>query len=168
MKPTHYFAILIRLFAIGLLIYSARQSSFLIELLREGSVQGYELSFTFALVSTLLPLVVAVLLWFFPLTVSRFVIRSEMDQAFEPIATQDLLTVLVLGIGVYVFYLTISDAVYWITLWQMSQDSYTEANLYLGNDSKAAMVTTVIEFVIAAGLLLRARTVSAMILRFTR
>lgn len=168
MKPTHYFAILIRLFAIGLAIYAVRQSSFLIEMLKDGDVQGYGLSLTFAWLSTLSPLLVSLLLWFFPMTVSRFVIRPEMDQAFEPIGVEGLLTVLVLAIGVYVFYLTISDAVYWITLWQMSQDSYSESSLYLGNDSKAAMVTTGIEFVISAGLLLRARTVSGVILKITR
>lgn len=168
MKPTYYFAILVRLFAIGLAIYAVRQSSLLIEILKDGNVQGYELSFTFALVSTLCHLFVSVLLWFFPMTVSRFVIRPELDEAFEPIGVKDLLTVLVLAIGVYVFYFTISDAVYWITLWQMSQDSYSEASLYLGNDSKAATVTTGIEFFISAGLLLRARTVSNLVLKLAR
>ncbi|QSP94308.1 hypothetical protein LPB19_14145 [Marinobacter salinisoli] len=168
MKPTHYFAILVRLFAIVLAIYAVRQSAFLIEMLRDGDVQGYELSFTFTLVSTLCPLIASALLWFFPMTVSRIVIRPELDQAFEPIGVKDLLTVLVLAIGVYVFYLTVSDAVYWITLWQMSQDSYSDAALYLGNDSKAAMLTTVIELFISLGLLLRARTISDLILKLTR
>lgn len=168
MKPTHYFAILVRLFAIALAIYAVRQSSFLIEVLKNGGVQGYELPSAFAWVPTLVPLLVSLFLWFFPMTVSRWVVRPELDQSFEPVGAKGLLTVIVLGIGLYVLYFAVSDAVYWLTLWQMSHDNYSDSTLYLGSDSKAAMVTKVIELIIAVALVARARTVSDAMLKLTR
>ena len=168
MKPTHYFAILVRLFAIVLAIYAVRQSSFLVEVLNNGGVQGYGLPLAFAWASTLVPLLVSLCLWFFPMTVSRLIIRPELDQSFEPVGLKGLLTVLVLGIGLYVLYFAVSDTVYWLTLWQMSHDDYSDSTLYLGSDSKAAMVTTAIELVLAFVLVARARTVSDAMLKLTR
>ncbi|MBW7472444.1 hypothetical protein QQF73_15270 [Marinobacter sp. M216] len=168
MKPTHYFAILIRLFAIALVIYTVRQSSVLVEVLTSGGIQDYGVPAGFAWVSVLCPLVVALLLWFFPMTVSASIIRPELDQPIEPMSAPSILTVLVLAIGLYVLYFAISDTVYWLTLWQMSGDKYSESTLYLGGESKAAMVTTVVELLLAVLLVARARTVSGLMLNLTR
>lgn len=168
MKPTHYFAIMIRLFAIALAVYAIRQSSVLFELLTNGSIQDFELSIVFVLVTVLCPLVVSILLWFFPMTVSASIIRPELDQSFEPTGAAGLLTVLVLAIGLYVLYFAISDSVYWLTLWQMSRDNYSEAALYLGAESKANMIATGIELLLAVVLVARARTVSGFMLNLTR
>lgn len=168
MKPTHYFAIMVRLFAIALAIYAIRQSSLLFEVLRSGGIQGYELSAAYAWVTVLCPLIVSILLWFFPMTVSASIIRSELDQPFEAVNAASILTVLVLAIGLYVLYIAISGTVYWLTLWQMSHGSYSDAALYLGVDSKANMIATGIELILAVFLVARARIVSGLILNLTR
>lgn len=50
----------------------------------------------------------------------------------------------------------------------MSRDNYSEATLYLGGESKANMVATGIELVLAVVLVARARTVSGLLLNLTR
>jgi len=168
MKPTHYFAVLIRLFAIALIVFTVRQSSVLVDALTGNDLQGYEVSLVFAWISVLCPLLVSLLLWFFPMTVAASIIRPELDKAFEPMGAANFLTVLVLAIGLYVIYFAISDTIYWLTLWQMSTGSnYLESSPF-GAESKAAMFTTGIELVLASLFVFRARYVSALMLKLTR
>ncbi len=102
------------------------------------------------------------------MTVSASVIRPALDQPFEPVSAASILTVLVLAIGLYVLYFAISDSVYWLTLWHMSRDNYSEATLYLGGETKANMIATGIELILAVVLVARARTVSGLMLNLTR
>ena len=79
-----------------------------------------------------------------------------------------ILTVLVLAIGLYVFYQAFVDSVYWATLWHMSsQGPNADASLYLMEDNKASIVTTIVELVVSAGLILKAKSLSYRMLRLT-
>lgn len=100
--------------------------------------------------------------------VAASIIRPELDKAFEPMGAANFLTVLVLAIGLYVSYFAISDAIYWLTLWQMSTGSDYLKSSPFGAESKAAMFTTCIELVLASLFVFRARYVSALMLKLSR
>ena len=165
MRPTHYLAIAVRLFSILLFLYSIRQSSFLIEVLGEG-VNGLNVSVAFAVTSAVIPLLVAIYIWYFPMTVAKAILKPEIDQPIEPMNAQSILTVLILAISLYFIYVSIVDAVYWATLWQMAERSHSaEAPLYLNVENKANMVATAIELFTSAMIALKARSLAYRMLR---
>lgn len=168
MKPTHYFAILIRLFAIALAIYAVRQSSFLVDALTNTGWRNNQGPLVFAWVTVLSPLAISLLLWFFPMTVAASIIRPELNQPFESLSVVNILTVLVLAIGLYTLYYGVSGTIYWLTIWQISTNlDYSNSSAF-GGESKAAMVTTAIELILAVLLVARARMISGLMLKLTR
>lgn len=169
MKSSHYLAIAVRLFSIVLFIYALRQSTMLIEVFTNGSINDIPVSIMFMLVTSIFPLVIAILLWYFPLSVSRSILKPDIDQPIEAMNAQSILTVLVLAIGLYVLYFAASDSIYWATLWHMSsQSNYSEAPLYLGGDNKANMVTTAVELAASIAIILKARTLSSRMLQVAK
>ena len=92
-----------------------------------------------------------------------------MDQSLKPLGVEGSLVALVLAIGLWVLYFAIADSVYWLTYWQMAAgESYSGARLHFDADSKAAMVSTGVELLMAFGLLSRARSISRAMLRLAR
>lgn len=165
MRPTHYLAIVVRLFSILLFLYGLRQSSFLIELV-SGGLNGLSVSMAFAVSSVVLPLLVAAYLWYFPMMVAKSILKPEIDQPIEPMNAQSILTVLLLGIAAYYLYYAIIDAVYWATLWQMSARSQGgEAPLHLNEENKANMVAAALELFAASLIIIKARTLANKMLR---
>lgn len=165
MKSSHYLAIAVRLFSIVLFVYSLRQSSLLVEYLVNDSINGMEASLFFISVSTLAPLFVAILLWYFPVSVARSILKPEIDQKLEPIRPQSVLTVLVLALGLYAFYYAVVESIYWLTLWHLSERSiFSEAPLYLTVENKANMVATAIELFASIIILFKARSISCRML----
>lgn len=165
MRPTHYLAITVRIFSILLFLYGIRQSSFLIELIG-GGWNGFNVSWGFAITSTILPILVATYLWYFPMIVAKSILKPEIDQPIAPMDVQSILTVLILAIALYFLYYAIIDAVYWITLWQMTERSYSsEVPLYLNVENKANMVATAIELFVSISILLKARSLAYRMLR---
>lgn len=158
MKPSHFLAITVRIFSIVLALYGIRQSSFLIELIG-GGLNGYAVSWAFASASTALPILVAILLWYFPVSVAKSIIKDEIDQPIKPIKPQSILTVLIASIAFYFMFYAIVDSVYWATLWHMAERSYgTQAPLYLNDENKANMIATAIELFASFLILIRARS----------
>ena len=167
MKPTHYLAVVVRIFSILLFLYGLRQSFFLIGLVT-GELSGLTVSIAFALSSVMLPILVAVFLWYFPMKVAKSILKPEIDQPVEPMNAQSWLTVLLLAVATNFLYFAIIDAVHWATVWQMSERSQGgQVPLYLNEDNKANMVATVIQLLVSATLILKARTLAAKMLRLT-
>lgn len=164
MKPSYYLAVFVRMFSILLILYGLRQSSFLIGLVT-GELNGLTVSMAFAITSVVLPILVAVLLWCFPMKVAKTILKPEVDQPIEPMNAQSWLTVLLLAVATYYLYLALIDAVYWATIWQMSERSHGgHAPLNLIEENKANMLATIIELLVSATLILKARTISRKML----
>ncbi|CAH0991964.1 hypothetical protein SIN8267_02079 [Sinobacterium norvegicum] len=169
MKSSHYLAIAVKLFAIVLFIFSLRQSTSLVEVFLSDSINGMPVSTLFIAGTVLIPLIVSLLLWFFPLSVSKSILKPEIDLPIEPINSTTILTVFVLAIGLYVFYYAFVDLVYWAVLWNMeSHSQYSMAPLSLTEDNKANMVATALELVISIGLILKAKTLASNMLKFAK
>lgn len=169
MKPSHYLAIAVRLFSVVLFLYALRQSSILMEVIRSNSLNGAPVSIFFILATTLSPFAASIFLWFFPFTVSNLILKPEIDKTIEPMNAHSVLTVLVLSIGLYIFFYALIDSIYWVTLWHMSsQSQYASASLYLADDNKANMLATAVELAASVAILLKAKTLSYRILRLTK
>lgn len=169
MKSSHYLTIAVRLFSVVLFIYALRQSTILLELIIKDSINGMPVSLLFISVTVFSPLAISLLLWNFPLIVSKKILKPEIDKVIKPMSTLSILTVLVLGIGLFVFYQALVDSIYWATIWHMSaQGPNADASLYLMEDNKANIVTTIAEVVVSIGLIFKAKSLSYYMLRFAK
>ena len=142
--------------------------SFLLELLGEGDCTR-TVSWAFAITSSVLPMLVASILWLFPMMASSYILKPEMDQPLEPMNSHAILTVLVLAIGLYSLYYAISDSIYWLTFWRVAERSQEHIGaLYLGAENEASMVATVVELMVSIALLAKARTIASSMLRIAK
>lgn len=168
MKPRHYLAIAVRLFAVFLFLYSIQQSRTLLELIINGYANEVALPIWFGIAVSLLPLLASLLLWFFPLTVSQFILTDEINQPIEPINIQSLLAVFIIAIGLYYFYYAISDTIYWVTLWKMSSlGTHDGIPISLPSESTVNIITTAFELAISLVFIFRAKTLAYHLLRLT-
>lgn len=166
MKSSHYMAVAVRLFAIVLFIYSIQQSTILLDALINGSIQGVKVSSAFILTTSIIPLIVGVLLWIFPLTVARAILKGELDKPAEAVDAQSMLTVLILSIGLYTLYYAVVDSVYWLTYWNMASNS--NGAMGIGAESKSNMIVTALELMVSISLVLKPRTLSYFMLNIAK
>lgn len=165
MKSSHYFAIAVRLFAIILFLYGLKQSRWLVELLINGSLNGMGVSVAFLFVTSFVPLIVSLLLWMFPVTVSKSVIKPDMDLPVEPMESHSILVVLLLAIGLFTFYNAMVDSVYWAILWNISRDvEESTAPLYLTLENRANMWVTGLEVLASVAIMVKARSIAKRML----
>lgn len=169
MKPQYYLAIAVRLFAIFLFLYSMQQSRMLLELLINGYVNDVALPIWFGIVVSLLPLAVSLVLWFFPLTVSQLILTEEINQPFEPINIQPLLTVLIIAIGLFFIYYAISDSIYWATILKMSSmGAVNGTKISPPDETNAYVLSTIIELVMALLFIFKANTLAFHLLKVAK
>ncbi len=167
MNSIYYFGVMVRLFAIALFVYSVGRLEFIANY-ASYSENSLGPSIVFSLLSSVLPMLIAFILWFFPLTVARKILPTTEDESNTTNA-QSLLTIAVLVIGVYTFYYAIIDSIYWLTIVHVFvRDEFGTISKVLSNQDKANIVVTVIEFVLALVLLARAKTIGHLLTRFAR
>ena len=169
MKSSHYLAIAVRLFSIVLFLYGLEQLSLLIEIIIEGSINGAPVSVLFGLAIAISPIIVSVLLWSFPLSISQIIIRPEIDKPTEPMDSHSLLKVFILAIGLYFFYFAVVESIYWITTWYLSVNSQNSAvPIGLSEESKASMITSGIGLLFSIGVIVKSRALSSWLLKIAR
>ena len=166
MKGSHYLALFVRLFAIAMALFFLDRVVVLAYSLGEPS-QHFSIHDVFSLVSAIFPLFVSLILWQFPLLVSRTILKSEMDgdvDGSKP-TPADMLAVIVAGIGLYTLYYAVVDAVYWGALWAYTEEQKHVGQLFdINADRKANMLATGVELVAALVLLVKARVVASWIM----
>ena len=157
MKLEHIVALAVRLFAIALALYAIRDGvSFFTFFLEQGreSVSYYYAS------GMLLLVVLAIILWKFPLTVARGLVKFREPGETELSSASDN-KIQVIGfsiLGLFLLFHVVSDITYWSVVWLVSQRSTSVPELSL--DQIAQMVATAIELVFVLFLLFGARGIS--------
>ncbi len=142
--------------------------SFLLELFGVGDYTR-SVSWAYALSSSLFPMLVALFLWLFPMMVSSFILKPEIDQQIVPMNSHAVLTVLTLAIGLFYFFYAISDSIYWLTFWKISEGSQNYiGELHLGVENQASMITTAVELVVSLALVVKARSIATYMLRIAK
>lgn len=169
MNITQYLALAIRLFAVFLLIYGLRQSSTIIEVIFNGSINGMTVSTVFVLIMSAIPIVVAYIMWKFPLTIAHTIVKPEMDQEVEALAQGDWLAVFLIAIGTYTFYYAITDTIYWLYFFHMqSYSSHESASFSLSQEDKFNFALTILELAMALALILKSKSLSKWMLKLSK
>ena len=160
MKGSQYLALFVRLFSIALVVYVARELIMVWNTIREGEISGIPISPIFMSFTLIVPLCIALLLWMFPTYISRRIFRNEMDGVVSPLAPIDLLGVIIAGVGVFYLYYSFMDAAYWIVFAHMAANSY---EFDLDPQSKIDIGVTILEFVVALALILKAKSIAKIV-----
>jgi len=169
MKSSHYLAIAVRLFAIALFIYGLRQLLPIIELVISGSINGMVVSPFFAVVIALIPIVFSIVLWTFPLSLSRSILKTDMDREVAPLSQDNWLVVILIGIGLYTLYYGLVDSIYWIYILHISsENAMSDVPLLMGAGDKANLVISIMEVVTSMIIILRSKTISNLILKISK
>lgn len=166
MKSSHYLAIAVRLFALMLFIYGLRQMFPVLELILLGTVNGMEVSPFFVIVASIIPISFSIVLWLFPLSVSASILKPEMDLDVLPLSQRDCLVVLLIGLGLYTLYLSISDSIFWLYLLHMS--SLNNPSLDMRVEDKANLVISLLEVTVSVCLILKAKAIATVMLKITK
>ena len=169
MKPHHYLAIIVKIFAIVLFAYGIRQAGFFIEILLTGMASDVRYSIYFAATTAFVPITTSLLLWFFPITISKSIITPEIDGQLQPINPQGLLAVIISAIGLYTLFYAIVDATYWSIIYQATKAGTSSGvPIGLSDEGAANMIVTAIELVMAVMLILKSKTLAFYILRLSK
>lgn len=130
----------------------------LFSLLTSGSLHVADIPMMPLLVTILL-FIAAIMCWMFPISIAKNIINPELDKDIQPVSYQSFLTVVILAIGLFLTFKAISDIVYWLTYSNIIPSGGLDA------DSKALMVATAIETVIAVMFISKAKTIARYLLR---
>lgn len=169
MKSHHYLAIIVRLFSIALFVYGIRQMGFLIEVVLTGMASEIRYSILFAASTAAIPLLISILLWVCPVTISKSIIPPEANLEIQPVNVQNLLTILIIAIGLYVFYFALTDSIYWAIVYKATQlGTYNGAEIGLAEENKANMIVTVIQLCVSLAFIAKAKSFAFQLLRFAR
>ncbi len=166
MNSTYYFGIIVRLFSIALFIYGVGKLEFVVNFTYDERRIGPSLLYSIS--SSILPVLISIILWFFPLTVAGKILPTTSNSPTS-INPHSFLTVLILAIGTYTFYYAVVDSLFWITYVHVFvTDEFGRIQDVLSNENKSNIVVTVMELILALVLLARAKAISNFMINFTR
>lgn len=128
------------------------------------SYEGPKLDAVVGVVLAVIPLIIAAILWQFPLLVSRTILKPEMDQEVELLQPTSFLAIIISGIAVYTLYSGVVDAVYWTSVWFMKVNAVgVPVWAELGVEAKANCLATAVEVLVSLVLLVKARRVARLL-----
>ena len=161
MKLEHIVALIVRLFAIALAVYALRNGiTFVPYIYGQGGILQANI-FAGVIVSFL---IIAIVLWKFPLTVARKLVafREPGNIEIESVSENQIQVLAVSVLGFYFLFYVVSDITYWFYIWLMSQRN-SGIQIELSIDQKGQMVSTAIEFVFALFLLLGSERIAELL-----
>jgi len=154
-------AIASRLFAVFLVVVALRGLGGVVRFASAPQATGTGI--TVVAVTALVPLLLAALLWFFPLTVARRLLPVMRSPGPTLDFGGSVLPVALTVLGFWVLSTAVTDLVYWGLLLALAASSSIPVEF--PPDEKAAMVSTVAELGLAAWLLLGSHGLSAAVAR---
>ena len=154
-------AIASRLFALFLVVLGFRSLAALVKF--AGSPDSTTALIAFVVVVALVPLVIAALLWFFPLTVARKLLPVMRTPAPSLSIGGDVMPVALTVMGLWVLATSLSDFVYWLTL--LLYASHSTIPVEFPPEQKARIASTVIELGIGIWLVFGAKGLGSLLLR---
>ena len=157
-------ALAVRLFAVVLAIYALRNGVSLVPFFHE---QGWQSSSYFLAAIMVVLLILAVVLWKFPLAVARGLVGFRNRGEAEVVSTnaEQIQVVGFTVLGMYLLFYVVSDVVYWGSILLIGQRN-PELLLEVTPEQKGLMAATIIEFIFALFLLLGANRIVDLIKKF--
>ena len=161
MKLEYLVAVAVRLFSIALLIYVLRNFVNVISIVTDTNLGILPIAYLGTFVAIIL---IAILLWNFPLIIAHKItgFPSMEESNIETPEFEELLSIGLILLGLYLLFYVISDLLYWGIAWLALQRD-TSSDLSFNFDQKIAISITFIELVFAAYLILGNRTITKLI-----
>lgn len=166
MKPVDYVAIVIRFLAIALFIYGLKALGSSLQLFYE-EYSVPTASWVVSLVHTATPIMLGVILWFFPNLIARKIIGDEKPES-SPLSAYSLLSTLVAALGVFTFFYSFADAWYWAFFASMALDVPYGFESPFKPDIISGMWATGIELALSLILIFKCRTIANFIIKVSR
>ncbi|MGH1487373.1 MAG: hypothetical protein ACRBCI_14255 [Cellvibrionaceae bacterium] len=165
MKPHHYLAIFVRLFAVALFILTIKQSSYFFQWIFFDGIEGIEAPIFQIILSIIMPLFISIILWFFPVIVAKSILKPEINQNIEPTDKMSIFFVAISIIGLFTTFYALIDTFYYFTLWQVvnSPDNYNDIYRFFPADVKANIWATGIELLLGLLLIFKSKTIARKI-----
>lgn len=152
MRKEQIAALAIRLFAIFLVIQALRQAAGLIPYLADSATVRVGLGVV--LVSTLVPVAIAVFLWLLPLTIATKLIPGfKVEEPRSTLTATEIASVVFPILGLWVLTDAIPDTFYWVTFAYIVKSSDL-GRPELSPENIGNVVATVVELLIGFWLLL--------------
>jgi len=149
MKISHIVVMIIRLFSIGLGLYSLNSLVFTLGFYFENNhFSIINITYNFSII------LIAILLWFFPYTTSKILTgySSPEREAVPSVSAEQISSIVFICLGTYLLFNVISDAGYWIFLHQNAKQQ--SEILSFSIEDKALMFATCLEGVLVVCLFL--------------
>lgn len=160
MKVHHYLAIIVRLFAVFLFLFSLKQTGLLFESALYGIVHGMTVSAWVPFLSSIPWFVASAILWIFPLSISKKLVPADASESPENISPVAILSILLSAMSVYFLYYAIIDVLYWITYWQVIQQPEYGSLASMSAEHKANIAATALEMFASLVLLFNSKRVA--------
>ncbi len=160
-------AIGLKIFSIVLFLKAWQQSTYLFELFMTGGISGMSASPVSLVTVALILLIFALLLWLFPLSFSKLIVKPELNTEIEKASSSSLLLVVVVGLGLYIISYAASDLAYYVTMMNISSASASESGIQYGinPETKSLFIITIFELAVGLFLVLKGRSVTAFLSR---
>lgn len=132
--------------------------------------QAGQINTYIALVYMLVFLIIACVLWFFPLTIASVILPTDDNNLSKlNIDNNSFLEIGIILIGVYYLFYAASDAFYWLFLVLVANHlAQDQANFPLSADQWAGIVVTIFEFFFALYLVFKTKGIANLILRLRK
>jgi hypothetical protein len=160
-KDIHVLAIIVRLFALYLLVNTLISSSELLISLSQQGWMGISLNYLFYPVMSLL---LALFLLFFPMTVAKGILpyRNEKSVDIDVTLAQHLFPVAIVVLGMYFLFDALVNMFYWMFLW-VTYSSSSSVELMVTVEQKGGTIATVAELLLSLILIFRAKKITKLI-----
>ncbi|MCU7798529.1 MAG: hypothetical protein KZQ75_15490 [Candidatus Thiodiazotropha sp. (ex Myrtea spinifera)] len=163
MNKEEIVAVAVRLFAIALGIYGLNNLPGMVMYFDQDDMR--EAAYIYAGLSALI-VIVAILLWKFPLTVAKKLMpKTGADTEFVSWSYEGALTCGFIIMGFYFLYYVISDSIYWFYMWKSSVKIFGDVRTELNADQLASIYATVAEFIISVVLIVGSRGLASILLK---
>ncbi len=168
MNAHYYLAIFVKLFATILIIVAVPM------LVQFSELYYYDVDTVPVIgmfgvgINGLIYLLLAIILWKFPLSISKRLLSPELDTKIVNFKPEYFLTVIILGIGIYYLFFSLSDSVYWVIYSQFVNNQMYGAPVMIDYDARIAMWVTGVELAMAIFLVFRAKTIANQLLKVSK
>lgn len=113
-------------------------------------------------IQVLLPLSAFFLLWFFPNTWARLIIKPGQNETIKPMNSMEWLRIIILAVGFSMTIWALLDAIYWSVPLMMMLEHDAQTFMV---EQKAAMITTVVEFIVGLTLITKNTWIAQTLLK---
>lgn len=161
MRPSHLLAIFVRMAAILLVLSAVRQLPFIFHTFFDSMPTS--ILFSASVIS--IELLLAIILWKFPLSIASGIIKPELDQEINVPAIQGMLCTMIIILGLYVTCYALVDVAYWVSIRQSYSSYMDDGSFRMNPEVNANLLATGVELAIGLVLIFKSKTIAKFLFK---